>query len=188
MVDVRFISDLIDRLQQDYAIDPARIFVNGMSNGGGMSYLLACTLAERIAAVGSVSGAYLYPLEDCQPARPVPLIAFHGTADPIVPYTGGPSRSFDLPFPVISDWMAAYAAKNDCDSSPEVLQNQGFVNGVRYGDCKAGADVVFYTIEGGGHTWPGGEPLPEWLTGLTSMDVDATGLMWVFFTAHPLEQ
>jgi polyhydroxybutyrate depolymerase len=188
MVDVRFISDLIDRLQQDYAIDPARIFVNGMSNGGGMSYLLACTLAERIAAVGSVSGAYLYPLEDCQPARPVPLIAFHGTADPIVPYMGGPSRSFELPFPVISDWMAAYAAKNDCDASPEVLQNQGSVNGVRYGDCEAGADVVFYTIEGGGHTWPGGEPLPEWLTGLTSMDVDATGLMWVFFTAHPLEQ
>ena len=125
MVDVRFISDLIDKLQQDYVIDPTRIYVNGLSNGGGMTYLLACELSERIAAVGSVSGAYLYPLEDCQPERPVPLIAFHGTADPIVPFIGGPSRSFDIPFPVIPDWMAAYAAKNGCNPTPQSAAEAG---------------------------------------------------------------
>jgi polyhydroxybutyrate depolymerase len=188
MVDVRFISDLIDKLEQDYAIDPTRVYVNGMSNGGGMTYLLACELSERIAAVGSVAGAYLYPLEDCQPERPVPLIAFHGTTDPIVPFTGGPSRSFDVPFPVIPDWMASYAVKNGCNPILVELPGQGAASGVAYGDCDAGADVVFYTIEGGGHTWPGGQRLPEWLTGLTSMDLNATRLMWAFFIAHPLEQ
>jgi polyhydroxybutyrate depolymerase len=186
LVDVRFISDLIDKLQQDYAIDPARIYVNGLSNGGGMTYLLACELSGRIAAVGSVAGAYLYPPEDCQPGRPVPLIAFHGTADPIVPFTGGPSRSFDVPFPVIPDWMAVYASKNGCDPTPAALPQQGAVSGVAYAGCDAGADVVFYTIEGGGHTWPGGQPLPERLTGPTTMDINATRLMWAFFTDHPL--
>lgn len=188
MVDVSFISDLIDQLQQDYTIDPARIYVNGMSNGGGMTYLLACKLPERIAAVGSVSGAYLYPLEDCQPARPVPLIAFHGTADPIVTFTGGPSRSFNVPFPDIPGWVEAYAVKNGCDPSPEVVLEQDTVSRLAYGDCDAGADVVFYKIEGGGHTWPGGQSLPVWLTGLTSMEVDATRLMWAFFETHPLER
>jgi polyhydroxybutyrate depolymerase len=188
MVDVRFISDLIDELEQDYAIDPTRIYVNGMSNGGGMTYLLACELSERIAAVGSVSGAYLYPLEDCLPERPVPLIAFHGMADPIVPFEGGPSRSFELPFPNIFDWITTYAQKNGCDPVPEALPTQDFIGGLRYGDCHAGADVVLYTIANGGHTWPGGEPLPVWLTGPTSMDLNATRLMWAFFMAHPLEQ
>jgi polyhydroxybutyrate depolymerase len=187
LVDVRFISDLIDELEQDYAIDPTRIYVNGMSNGGGMTYLLACKLSERIAAVGGVAGAYLYPLEDCLPERPVPLIAFHGTTDPIVPFSGGPSRSFEIPFPVIPDWMAAYAVNNGCNPIPAKLPEQGAASGVAYGDCDAGADVVFYTIEGGGHTWPGGEPLPVWLTGPTTVDVNATRLMWGFFMAHPLE-
>ena len=151
-----------------------------MSNGGGMSYLLACDCQSASQRWGVCSGAYLYPLEDCQPVRPVPLIAFHGTADPIVPLREDlPGLSiFHSP---LSRLDGAYAAKNGCDSSPEALQNQGSVNGVRYGDCEADADVVFYTIKGGGHTWPGGEPLPEWLTGLTSMDIDATRLMWAVF-------
>ena len=100
-LDVTFIADLIDKLQSDYNIDPARIFANGLSNGGGMSFLLSCRLAARIAAIGTVSGAFLLPWDDCKPSRPVPLIAFHGTSDPIVPYSGGPSRSFELPFPSI---------------------------------------------------------------------------------------
>jgi polyhydroxybutyrate depolymerase len=187
LVDVQFISDLIDHLARDYAIDPARIYANGLSNGGGMSYLLACALSERIAAVGSVSGAYLYPLDDCQPTRPVPLIAFHGTADPIVPFQGGPSRSFDLPFPSVTDWIEAYATRNGCDPAPRTLPLQGSVSGVQYTGCDRGADVRFYTIAEGGHTWPGGEALPEWLTGLTSMDVSATRWMWEFFMAHPMK-
>ena len=187
LIDVRFISDLIDRLEQDYTIDPARIYANGLSNGGGMSYLLGCTLSDRIAAVGSVAGAYLYPLDECAPVRPVPLIAFHGTADPIVAYAGGPSRSFDLPFPNLPDWMAAYAARNSCEPVLLSLPAQGSVSGVHYSGCGHDADVFFYTIEGGGHTWPGGQALPEWLVGITTQEIDATRVMWEFFQQHPIE-
>ena len=95
MIDVRFISDLIDRLMAEYNIDPARIYANGLSNGGGMSDVLACTLSDRIAAIGGVSGAVpASRADECHPPRAVPVIAFHGTADPIVPYSGGESASF----------------------------------------------------------------------------------------------
>lgn len=64
-----------------------------------MSFALSCKLSERVAAIGGVAGAYLLPWDECNPSRPVPSILFHGTADPIVPFTGCPSRSFDIPFP-----------------------------------------------------------------------------------------
>jgi polyhydroxybutyrate depolymerase len=85
MQDVTFISDLIDKLSAEYNIDPARVYANGLSNGGGMSFVLSCKLSERIAAFGSVAGAYSLPWGECNPARPLPAIVFHGTADPIVP-------------------------------------------------------------------------------------------------------
>jgi polyhydroxybutyrate depolymerase len=137
LIDVRFISELIDHLQAQFNIDPARIYANGLSNGGGMSYLLACTLSDRLAAVGSVAGAYLYPLEDCAPSRPVPIMVFHGTADPIVPYTGGPSHSFDVPFPFIPAWVKSYAvAVNQCNPSPEIFPSSGNdISGMRYKGC-----------------------------------------------------
>ena len=181
MLDVIFISDLIDELEREYNIDPARVYANGLSNGGGMSYLLGCKLSERIAAVGSVSGAYVFPLADCKPSRLVPMIAFHGTADPIVPYQGGPSRDFNLPFPVIPEWMAARAELNGCAGAPSALPGSGEASGVRYSSCAQGADVVFYSIQGGGHAWPGGEPMPKWIVGHTTQDINATRTMWEFF-------
>ncbi len=184
--DVTFVADLIDALAARYNIDRTRIYANGLSNGGGMSYLLACQLADQIAAIGGVSGAYLVPLSTCQPSRPVPLIAFHGTADRIVPYAGGPSASFDLPFPDVPAWIAAYAKRNGCDAFPAPLPASGEVTGIQYASCRAGADVVFYTIEGGGHAWPGGEPLPRFIVGHTSQDIDATAVMWEFFSRHAL--
>ena len=189
LIDVRFIADLIDHLQAQYNIDPARIYANGLSNGGGMSYLLACTLSERIAAVGSVAGAYVYPQDYCTPARPVPMIVFHGTADPVVPYTGGPSRSFDVPFPFIPAWVKGYAAAiNHCDPTPELFPSSGNdISGMRYTGCDQDAEVVFYSIAGGGHSWPGGDPIPAWIVGKTSQSIDATRVMWDFFQAHPLK-
>ncbi|HOT91332.1 MAG TPA: PHB depolymerase family esterase [Anaerolineae bacterium] len=184
MQDVTFISDLIDKLESEYNIDPTRVYVNGLSNGGGMSYLLACKLSERIAAFGTVAGAHLYPLDACHPTYPVPMIAFHGTADPIVPYNGGPSRMFDIPFPVIPDWVARYAARNGCAATPVALPTQGEVSGIRYKACDAGAEVHFYTIHGGGHTWPGGGRLPKAVVGHTTQDIDATRTMWDFFKQY----
>ena len=184
-MDVLFISDLINQLEANYNIDPDRIYANGLSNGGGMSYLLACQMSERIAAVGGVAGAYTYPVKQCSPSRPVPFIAFHGDADPVVPYFGGPSRSFDIPFPSVPDWMEAWAERNQCTQKTSIPQEEE-VFGVHYEDCSQNAEVIFYTIQGGGHTWPGGNPLPAWLVGTTSQTVSATELMWDFFEEHPL--
>jgi polyhydroxybutyrate depolymerase len=185
--DVAFISDLIDKLESEFNIDPQRIYVNGLSNGGGMSYLLACELSDRFAAIGGVAGAYSLPLDECKPERPMPVILFHGTADQIVPYHGsaGASHGFDLPD--IPGWVKAWAEKNGCNvDGVDDLPEQGEVSGVRYGGCEGGVEVEFYTIDGGGHTWPGGEGMPVWLTGKTTQDIDATRVMWEFFERFPL--
>jgi polyhydroxybutyrate depolymerase len=81
MPDVIFISELIDKLGASYNIDPTRIYANGLSNGGGMAFALSCTLSDRIAAIGAVAAAETLPWSWCMDLRPVPMIAFHGTAD-----------------------------------------------------------------------------------------------------------
>jgi polyhydroxybutyrate depolymerase len=184
--DVTFISDLIDKLEQDYHIDPARIYANGLSNGGGMAFLLACKLADRIAAVGGVAGAYSTPWSECSPSRPVPVIAFHGDADPIVPYGGAVRPTSKFVLPPIADWVARWAQHNGCTSPPVALPASGEVSGVRYTGCAQNAGVDFYTIHAGGHSWPGGKGLPKFIVGNTSQDIDATRVMWDFFLDHPL--
>jgi polyhydroxybutyrate depolymerase len=111
-------------------------------------------------------------------------MVFHGTADPIVPYEGGEFDRSDVPFPYIPDWVATLAQRNECDDDPLEIPASGEASGVRYTNCAA--DVTFYTIAGGGHTWPGGKPIPEWIAGHTSQDIDATRTLWGFFLAHPL--
>lgn len=184
--DVKFLSQLIDRMQQEYNIDPQRIYVNGLSNGGGMSVALGCELSDRIAAVGSVAGAYFYPLEACRPIRPVPMIAFHGTADPIVPFNGGSFQNLGASLPDVADWIKQRAELNGCASVPRVILDQDTVSSIEYFQCNENASVIFYTIYGGGHTWPGGNPLPSWIAGYTSSAVSATELMWKFYENHPL--
>jgi polyhydroxybutyrate depolymerase len=185
--DIDFISALIDNLAANFNIDPDHIYVNGHSNGGGMSFMLSCTLADRLAAVGSVSGAYLYPWDQCQMERAVPLIVFHGTGDPVVPFSGGPSQMFNLPFPDITSWVGQYAAHNGCTSTSQTILKTDEVTGVQFGGCNQGGEVVFYTIAGGGHSWPGSHALmPVRIVGKTSQAIDATNLMWQFFEEHPL--
>jgi polyhydroxybutyrate depolymerase len=184
--DVTFISDLIDKLESEYNIDPARIYANGMSNGGGMTTLLSCDLSDRIAAIGTVAGAYSLPWNECHPSRPVPAIVFHGSADPIVPYQGGISGNSGFNLPAIPDWVKELAGRNGCKDTSQELPTNEEVSGVHFGACADNADVVFYTIAGGGHTWPGGNPLPEFITGRTTRDINATRTMWDFFEQHPL--
>lgn len=184
--DIQFLTELLDALRRDYSIDPDRVYVTGISNGGGMSFVLSCVLSDRIAAIGTVAGLFTYPWDACRRVRPVPLIAFHGTADPIVPYTGGPLRGPLGVAPDVRAWVADYAIRNGCTIEQQ-LPTQGDVTGTRWtrpeGDV---ADVVLYTVVGGGHTWPGGSPLPAFITGPTSDDIDATRVMWEFFRRHPL--
>jgi polyhydroxybutyrate depolymerase len=192
--DVRFISDLIDTLERSYHIDPRRIYANGLSLGGGMSFVLSCTISDRIAAVGLVAAALTLPWEWCTERRPVPLIEFHGTADPLVPFEGGRGTSrfapdrFDpnfKPFPSVQSFVASWAERNQCGRIPTDSAVTVDVTRREYTHCADSAAVVLYTVQGAGHQWPGGKPMPRWLAGPSSSRVDATRVMWAFFEAHP---
>ncbi|MBW6466964.1 MAG: hypothetical protein K0B06_10700 [Brevefilum sp.] len=185
--EIAFFSDLISKLEGEYNIDSTRIYANGLSNGGGMTMLLACRLSDRIEAVGMVAGAFQSTCEDNAQRRPVPAIFFHGQEDPIVPYEGGAYERTGIPLPNIPEFVAAYAQGNGCHPTPTTLMETGNVSGIRYAACHQDADVVFYTIRDGGHNWPGGSPLPEWITGKTSQEIDATQLMWDFFQEYSLK-
>jgi len=186
MRDVRFISELIDTLKASYNIDPTRIYANGLSNGGGMSFVLSCTLSDRIAAVGMVAAAQLLPWSWCTDHRPVPMISFHGTADPATPYNGGRTWVAPERFPSIPNWTANWARRNRCGTNPVESVVAADVTRLEYPSCADAAAVVLYTVQGGGHSWPGGKPLPEWFVGRTSNSIDASSLMWAFFREHPL--
>lgn len=181
--DVQFFNDLLDALGKQLCIDDSRIFVNGLSNGGGMADRLACDLSLRIAAIGSVSGAYPSLQMPCEPARPIPLIAFHGTADTVVKYAGDTR----LLFPAVEDWAAEWAKRNSCTMGPvEGFKKDDVIERV-WSACAGNADVQFYRIEEGGHTWPGSElDLSSTALGKTTRTINASELMWEFFKAHPL--
>jgi polyhydroxybutyrate depolymerase len=193
--DVQFIHDLMDDLSAVAAVDGSRIYVNGFSNGGGMSVRIACEAADNVAAFGSVAGAVV-ALEDCNPSRPMPVMAFHGTADPLVSYGGGDMEGWLLRWAAgvasapnyflgAEEWIAIWAEGNGCHPEPEIIPPFGDVQGRRYSGCDQDVEVLLYTIEDGGHTWPGGPPIPG--MGKTSADIDATAEMWRFFQRYRLD-
>jgi len=180
--DVEFIRDLLDALQTRCNIDPARIYAAGHSRGGGMANRLGCDLSERIAAIEPVSGTY--PMEDrCIPARPVSVIAFHGDADPVVSYSGiknqnGPPEAyFAFGIPILQ-WASAWSARNGCGNEPVSVLEEDYLTGLAWSGCRGGADVVFYTIPGGGHGWPGGSESE-------AGGFNTAQMIWDFFEAHP---
>lgn len=180
--DVAFIRIVVSDIAEQNCLDLNRVYVNGMSNGGGMSNRLACDAADVFAAIGGVAGAYA-DFGDCAPQRAVPFIAFHGTDDNIVPYNG--QRRM---LPSIEAWALEWAERNHCDLSPEMLPGNGDVSGIRYTGCEDGADVVLYTIDGGGHTWPGSRARLDFLLGYTTQDINASAAMWDFFNRYQLEE
>ena len=189
MEDAIFIADLIDAIQRTHNIDPRRIYANGVSNGGGLSFILSCTMPDRIAAVGLVAAAQLWPWSVCRDLRPVPMIALHGTADDFTPYRGGVSpKSWILAMrlPGIPEWTANWARRNHCAPTPVESRVASDVTRLEYTQCAGNAPAVLYTIDGGGHTWPGGRDLPEWFAGKTTRTIDASSVMWSFFKDHPL--
>ena len=174
--DVAFIHALIGKIESKYSIDSRRIYVTGISNGAMMSYRVACELSGEVAAVAPVEGAQNL---DCQPANPVSVIVFHGTADNLVPYNGG-TTPFQIG-PKRADTSVAHTVKfwvheDGCSTAPERQDSAGLRTSI-YSGCKDGTGVALYTIEGGHHMWPG-RPL-------SGNNVPATDLMWTFFSEHP---
>lgn len=189
--DVGFISALIDRFVSEHGADAHRVYVTGMSNGGMMSFRLACELSDRVAAiapVGALMGASL--AERCNPKRAVPVLAIVGTEDPLVPFTGGPVAGDRGDVLSASQVLSRWAGWNGCPAGAArvvMLEDRAPADGTRVRsetrtDCRDGTEVALYVVEGGGHTWPGGQQyLRVGRIGRTSRDVDASRAAWAFF-------
>jgi polyhydroxybutyrate depolymerase len=174
--ELRFTTDLLDDLQRRLCVDPARVAAAGFSAGGGVTARLACDLAGRVAAVATIAGALYTEPGECRPSRPVPVLAVHGTDDPVTPYGGrSPSVEWPLPMPPLPTWLAEWATRDGCPGDPAVFLDTPEVTGVRWGGCRDGAEVVHYRVNGGGHEAPrtvAGRPIAR--------------VLWEFFAAHPL--
>lgn len=177
--DVVFVADLLDHITTTLCVDAARIYSTGMSNGGAMTAVLACRLSDRIAAFASVAAVVWGP--PCAAARTLPIIAFHGKQDTVVPFDGG--RVSCCGNPTIAGapaTMANWARHNGCAPDPveEVVKGQASVR--RWTGCKPGGVVELYVLADGGHTWPG-TTLGGNILGGVSKDVDASEEIWTFF-------
>jgi polyhydroxybutyrate depolymerase len=188
--DVGFLLAMLEQVAQNYPIDPDAIFLTGASNGGMMTFRMACEVPGVFAAIAPVMSSLIDELVTlCDDGPPVPMMLIHGTNDRFVPYGGGPllgneeyGRAIGVP-----DTMALWSARNGCEGEPVVTalpnlsafdRTQTFVE--EYA-CSA-APLVHVRVENGGHTWPGGPRLqPLWLLGPVSGDFDATGAIWTFF-------
>ncbi len=177
--DLQFIRDLISYIESQYNIDPKRIYATGISNGGGMTNRLGCDMADLIAAIAPDSGAYNL-WENCSPSRPMPVLAFHGLNDNVVPYEGGNQRIMEPP---IEDWAASWARRNGCSSTPETTNPEEDVTVRTWSNCQDHADVILYALANHGHSWPGSLTMPK---SITSQAVNATDVIWDFFVAHPM--
>lgn len=197
--DVGFISTLIEHLTKTLRIDPTRIYTAGISNGGQFSQRLACERSDRIAAIGVVAIQLPEHLPSaCALKRPVSALMMPGTEDPLVPWEGGEigfrgGRKFGRVFSV-RESIGFWVKQNQCPGKPVVSyepdrdpKDRTRVRRETYGPCSEGTEVVLYAVEGGGHTWPGGDQyLPTRIIGRTSRDIDANEVIWNFFKKHTL--
>ncbi len=200
--DVKFIATLIDHLAGRYTIDAKRVYAAGISNGGFMTFRLACELSDRIAGFATVV-ANISPdfARECRPPRPVRLLMMNGTDDPVMPYKGGSVKVFRRELgEVISapDTVAFWVKANGCKGTPveqtlpDAVPPDGTqVHVITYSGCSEGGEVIFYRIEGGGHTWSkraGGQYLPERRVGRVCHAIDAAETIWSFFAQGNLKQ
>ncbi len=187
--DVQFTRDLLGAIAADYCIDPKRIFAAGFSNGGFFSHRLGCEMSDVFGAIAPVAGVLGIDPSTCKPKRAIPVLDFHGTGDPIVPYNGGTpiiplNIAGVLDFRSVSDTLAFWVNSNGCLAPEVTIFQNGDATCMQWGLCKGGADVVHCVIDNGGHQWPGGVALP--VVGKCSTDISATDTMYDFFVAHPL--
>ena len=182
--DVAFTFSILDSLEKDFCVDAKRVYSAGMSDGGAMTSLLACAAANRFAAFGPVAVVFYSP--QCDAARSVPIAAFMGTADPIVPFNGGQVNCCGgATVPAAPTSMAGWAGHDKCAAQPTEKSLGSEVTLRQWTGCAPSGDVRFYIINGGGHTWPGAALAPGFL-GHTTKQINASDTLWAFFQAHPL--
>ena len=187
--DVAFIGKVLDDLSTRTNVDAKRVYACGMSNGAMMCYRLAAEMSDRIAAIAPVAGTVA--IDESHPKRPVPVLHFHGTADPLVPFNSATTKPSFMKFKSVDESIQTWATLDGCDDKPkiDVISKDGDemkVTRQTYGGGKDGSEVVLVTIEGGGHTWPGQKPPVEFI-GKSAMDISANDLIWEFFQKHPMK-
>ena len=178
--DVGFTDHLLDTIMNDYNIDGSKVYSTGMSNGGYMSFLLACQLSDRFAAVASVTGSMTpQTYNACNPTHPTPILQIHGTDDGTVPYNGSSTWTKS-----IEDVLAYWSGNNNCNPTRSVTdiedsnQSDGStVELIKYSECDDCSYVEHYKITGGDHDWPG-----VW----GNMDIHATDVVWEFLSKYDI--
>ncbi len=182
--DVGFSAALLDSISADYNINADRVYSTGMSNGGFMSYHLACQLSDRIAAIASVTGS-MSPVtyNACNPQHPTPILEIHGTSDGTVPYTGA---SFSKPVSNVLNYWVNY---NNSNSTPTVINipdintsDGSTVDHMIYYGGDNDVTVEHFKITGGGHTWSGS----AFGGAGTNYDIDASVEVWKFFSKYDI--
>lgn len=189
--DLAFAAALIDELVAEWCADPSRVYVTGLSNGGFFTARLVCDLSEQIAAAVSVAG--MFRADGCAPARAVPYLAFHGTADEFIPFDGNGESVLlgDQPSVMPPEFFAtdmpstfrSFASGAGCDptSVDSVLDVQAGDTMIRhaYPGCAGGVAMAFIEVVDGRHTWPGAQ-------GVTPTALDATIDGWAFMNRFTL--
>jgi polyhydroxybutyrate depolymerase len=187
--DVGFIAKMIKEVEAKFNVAKKKIYATGISNGGLMSYRLACELSDQIAAIAPVAPPAT-PRE-CSPSRPVSVMHIHGTADPCAPFDGGTTgkcigiRTFraQSAFTVVSFWEKS----NKCSTILETVYQKGKAVCKKYTGCQDGSDVELCTVEGMGHAWPSGwQYFPTERIGPVSYDMSFDQI-WEFFKNHPMK-
>jgi polyhydroxybutyrate depolymerase len=191
--DVAFVDALLDQVEGEIeagagqAVDPGRVYAMGHSNGGIMSYRLACELSDRIVAIGVVAGTLGIDADRCEPAEPVSVLHVHGDADHSLPLAGGVGGDSlaGVAFPPPHDGFDTLAATDGCPAAePATDDANPDLTVERRQPCDAGSTAEFVTIAGGPHAWPGGTPRIEPRTGAGYPDYDATAEIVSFLLSH----
>ena len=170
--DVAYVRDVITHVAARVCTDEMRVYATGFSGGGRMTSLLGCQLGSRIAAIAPVSGLR-FP-GPCN-GRPVPVLTFHGLADPQNPYDGHAAGRGAEWLESVPDALASWARHNSCKGDAVLDDPPGPLSTMRYNGCGDGTEVRMIRIDGLGHTW-------------TKKEVDTTGVMWQFFKSHRLSR
>ena len=180
-----FVADLLDKLEAELCIDASRVYLAGMSNGAAISTSIACALPGRVAAIAEV-GATASP-RTCAPGVSIPIITFRGTEDMCVPYEGGTSQcGMQLPVVAAEESARQWAEQDACNPVPATKRIADDVLVTAYSECAGFAAVLLYTVQGGGHTWPGSIDVAR--LGPTTHTINATDLIWEFFEGHAVER
>ena len=176
--DIGFIDTIIDLVVNKEQVDENRIYSSGMSNGGFMSYHLACNLSEKIAAIASVTGSMSKEtLADCAPSHSTAILQIHGLQDLVVPYFG----FGDLGMEPIDDVLAYWANFNDCNleklvAVADYFNEKGSIDFINYEFCMNNVDVKLIRIPSMDHTWPT----------LNNFNISASEEVWNFLSQFDL--